>query len=259
MKIAAIRDIIRAATWTRSDLTGGTIDEFIRQDVGSRLTAKIAELRALVIAPRFTDDIEHRDGEMQRCEAVIARWQNRREEAKAAQIVRAENLGRDAYTAGKSSAPANDAVLTQAIVVICQANGVGVVKPSELLDAWIKGFHTANARAVQEAITVLQLASADVIDFGAVRARRMTARNIFREAHRLARLTKRGDGIEPNTSWGWAYPLRVFLVAISAGWCGKHGDPLRSGASYRLRMRRAGVSQTFLLFGTTCPRVRLPA
>lgn len=174
MKIAAIRDILRAATWTRFDLTGGTIDEFIRQDVGGRLTAKIAELRALVIAPRFVDDIAHRDGEIERCEAVIARWHDRRAEAKAAQIVRAENLGRDAYAAGKPSAPASDAMLTQAITVICQAHGVGVAKPSELLEAWINGWNAANTRAVQEAMPV-QRAAADVIDFAAARARRMAA------------------------------------------------------------------------------------
>lgn len=83
MKIADIRSIIRAATWTRSDLTGGTIDEFIRQDVGGRLTAKIEELRALEIAPRFADDIAARDGEIERCAIVIARWIDRRAAAEA--------------------------------------------------------------------------------------------------------------------------------------------------------------------------------
>lgn len=173
MKIAAIRDIIRAATWTRSDLTGGTIDEFIRQDVGGRLAAKIAELRALVIAPRFADDIAHRDGEIERCEAVIARWNGRRAEAKAAQLAKAEELGRDAYVAGKPSAPAGDAVLMQAIAVICQAPRDDQPRTVELLDAWIKGWHTANARAVQDAMPAQR--AADVIDFAAARARRMAA------------------------------------------------------------------------------------
>lgn len=74
MKIAQIREIIRRAMWTRNDLTGGTAEEFRKQDVGPRLEAKIAELRALEIAPRFADDIADRDAEIVRCEAVIARW-----------------------------------------------------------------------------------------------------------------------------------------------------------------------------------------
>lgn len=75
MKIAQIRDTIRAAMWTRNDLTGGTREEFRNQAVGPRLEAKIAELRALVIAPRFAADIARRDEEIGYCEAVIARWQ----------------------------------------------------------------------------------------------------------------------------------------------------------------------------------------
>ncbi len=173
MKIAAIRDIIRAATWTRSDLTGGTINEFIRQDVGGRLTAKIEELRALVIAPRFADDIAHRDGEIERCETVIARWNNRRAEAKADQLAKAEEMGRAAYVAGKSSAPASDAVLMQAITVICQDPRDYQPRTVEMLDAWIKGWHTANACAVHEAMPPQR--TADVIDFAAARARRMAA------------------------------------------------------------------------------------
>lgn len=75
MKIAEIRQIIRAAMWVRNDLVGGTAEEFRKQAVGPRLEEKIAELRALEIAPRFAQDAQSRQEEIARCEAVIARWQ----------------------------------------------------------------------------------------------------------------------------------------------------------------------------------------
>lgn len=75
MKIGEIRNIIESAYHTRNWLTGSGIRaEFIKQDVGPTLAKKIAELRALVIAPRFKQDIERRDEEIERCERVIARW-----------------------------------------------------------------------------------------------------------------------------------------------------------------------------------------
>ena len=74
-KIGEARQVIRGAMWTRNDLTGGTRDEFVRQAVGPSLRAKIDELRALAIAPRFAADIADRDAEIERCAAVIARWE----------------------------------------------------------------------------------------------------------------------------------------------------------------------------------------
>lgn len=75
MKISEIRRVIDSAYHTRNWLTGSGIRaEFIKQDVGPTLAKKIAELKALVIAPRFKPDIERRDDEIQRCETVIARW-----------------------------------------------------------------------------------------------------------------------------------------------------------------------------------------
>lgn len=81
MKIGEIRNIIESAYHTRNWLTGSGIRaEFIKQDVGPTLAKKIAELKALVIAPRFKQDIERRDEEIERCERVIARWIAYREE-----------------------------------------------------------------------------------------------------------------------------------------------------------------------------------
>lgn len=73
-RIGEIREVIRGATWTRNDLTDGTAEEFKRQKVGPRLTEKIAELQSLQIPARFADDIAQRDREIERCNAVIARW-----------------------------------------------------------------------------------------------------------------------------------------------------------------------------------------
>jgi len=75
MKIAEIRTVIRGTAWTRNDLTGGTSEEFIKQEVGPRLQAKIKQLRALEIPARFPGDIARRDEEIVYCERVIARWQ----------------------------------------------------------------------------------------------------------------------------------------------------------------------------------------
>lgn len=74
MTIGAIRDIIRSAQHRRDWLTGGTREEFKRQQVGPSLEEKIAELQALDIPPRFVADIESRDKEIDYCRRVIERW-----------------------------------------------------------------------------------------------------------------------------------------------------------------------------------------
>jgi hypothetical protein len=74
MTINQIRDVIQAVRWNRNDLTGGTSEEFTRQQVGPILEKKIAELRALVIPARFVRDIERRDEEITFCLRVVGRW-----------------------------------------------------------------------------------------------------------------------------------------------------------------------------------------
>jgi hypothetical protein len=78
MKIGEIRDIIRNASWLRRDLTGGTAEEFRKQEVGPRLQEKVTILKALVIAPRFAGDEARRNDEITYCEMVIARWNKAR-------------------------------------------------------------------------------------------------------------------------------------------------------------------------------------
>lgn len=74
MKIGEIRDVIQGARWTRNDLTGGTREEFRKQQVGPVLLAKVATLEALVIPPRFAQDEQRRAEEIEYCQRVIARW-----------------------------------------------------------------------------------------------------------------------------------------------------------------------------------------
>lgn len=74
MKIADIRDVIRTAAWVRRDLTGGTSEEFKRQDVGGRLAEQVAKLKALVIPERFPAERLARDEQIGYCEDVVARW-----------------------------------------------------------------------------------------------------------------------------------------------------------------------------------------
>jgi hypothetical protein len=74
MRISEIRDIIRRANWTRHDLTGGTCDEFRRQDVGGRLAEQMEKLRALQIPARFVRDIEEREHAIDAAAKTIARW-----------------------------------------------------------------------------------------------------------------------------------------------------------------------------------------
>ena len=78
MKISAIRDVLRFAEYCRHDYSGHTTPEFIKADVEGKLTARIAEMRALVIAPRFASDIAFRDAEIRRCEETITRWKELR-------------------------------------------------------------------------------------------------------------------------------------------------------------------------------------
>ncbi len=75
MKIAEIRAEIRGAMHTRNWLTGGTSEEFRRQQVGPALKAKIVELEALQIPERFAEDRQRRDEEIGYCRTVIARWE----------------------------------------------------------------------------------------------------------------------------------------------------------------------------------------
>jgi hypothetical protein len=87
MTISQIRSVMDTADWTRLDLSGHTREEFIRRDVPQLLLPQIAAMRALVIHPRFTRDLERRSSEITRCEAVIERWRSLQSPQQSAPLV----------------------------------------------------------------------------------------------------------------------------------------------------------------------------
>ena len=72
--IGEIREVINRAGYMRNDLSGHTRDDFLYRDVAAWLNPQIEALRALEIAPRFRDDEERRQYEIEKCLAVIDRW-----------------------------------------------------------------------------------------------------------------------------------------------------------------------------------------
>lgn len=76
MKISEIRRVIESCNWSRNDLGGATRDEFRRMDVRTHLTKHIDAVAALVIAPRFVDDIADAAEAIHRARATIERWES---------------------------------------------------------------------------------------------------------------------------------------------------------------------------------------
>ena len=74
MKIAEIRETIAAATWSRTDLSGSTADEFRRCDVATRLQKHIDAIRALTIPDRFREEQSRAGQELGRLEVTIEKW-----------------------------------------------------------------------------------------------------------------------------------------------------------------------------------------
>lgn len=74
MKISEIRAVIESCNWSRNDLGGSTREEFKRCDVRTRLMRHINAVEALVIAPRFADDIADAAEAVTRARATIERW-----------------------------------------------------------------------------------------------------------------------------------------------------------------------------------------
>lgn len=78
--IADIRRAMDASTWTRNDLTGGTPEEYRRQDIPARLAPHLERLRSLApeIPERFAEDRRMLQVCIERCEEEIARWHAKR-------------------------------------------------------------------------------------------------------------------------------------------------------------------------------------
>lgn len=75
MPIAEIRRIIEGLNWSRLDLGGATRDEYRKMNVRERLERRIAAVHALVIPPRFADDVADAAEAIERAEKEIAKWE----------------------------------------------------------------------------------------------------------------------------------------------------------------------------------------
>lgn len=74
MTIKEIRLIIRCLAWVRNDLHGHLPHEFKARNVPEVFADQLAAAKALKIPARFADDISARNWEVERAEAMIARW-----------------------------------------------------------------------------------------------------------------------------------------------------------------------------------------
>lgn len=78
MKISEIRALIYALRCNRNDLCGLPDAEFERTDVPARLNPFIEACKAVVIAPKFKQDIENRRLAVEKAEALIQLWYKKR-------------------------------------------------------------------------------------------------------------------------------------------------------------------------------------
>ena len=78
MRIADIRALIYALKCNRNDICGLPEPEFERTDVPARLNPYIEACKAIVIAPKFKQDIENRRLGIEKAEALIQFWHKKR-------------------------------------------------------------------------------------------------------------------------------------------------------------------------------------
>jgi len=76
LRIADFRALVNSLNWSRNDLTGGTREEFKRQDIPGRLGRHIARVEgALPLVPaRYASDIESARSAIEYAQRVIERW-----------------------------------------------------------------------------------------------------------------------------------------------------------------------------------------
>ena len=76
LKIADFRRLVDSLNWSRNWLTGGTREEFKRQDVPGQLGAAIARLEgALPLVPaRYAADLESARSAIAYAQRTIERW-----------------------------------------------------------------------------------------------------------------------------------------------------------------------------------------
>lgn len=76
LRIADFRALVDSLNWSRNDLTGGTAEEFKRQDIPGRLGRAIARLQnGLPLVPaRYAADLEAAHAAIDYAGRVIQRW-----------------------------------------------------------------------------------------------------------------------------------------------------------------------------------------
>lgn len=76
LKIADFRRLVDSLNWSRNWLTGGTREEFKRQDIPGQLGAAIARLEGALplVAARYAADIESARSAIEYAQRTVERW-----------------------------------------------------------------------------------------------------------------------------------------------------------------------------------------
>ena len=73
LRISDLRDAVDTLNWSRNDLRGATLEEFIRMDVRTRMEKYIAVVEALSlrVPARFTLDLVHAEESVRQARRAI--------------------------------------------------------------------------------------------------------------------------------------------------------------------------------------------
>ena len=73
LRISDLRDAVDTLNWSRNDLRGATLEEFIRMDVRTRMEKYIAVVEALSlrVPARFTLDLVHAEESVRQARQAI--------------------------------------------------------------------------------------------------------------------------------------------------------------------------------------------
>lgn len=88
LKIADFRGLVRSVQYRMDWLTGGTSEEFQRQDVAGSMAKVVGELRDAMpqVPARFVDDLAEAERMIAAAARLVARW-NRAQGRPALQLV----------------------------------------------------------------------------------------------------------------------------------------------------------------------------
>lgn len=77
VRISDFRDAVDQLNYTRADLAGATLGEFVRMDVRGRITNAIAAVVRLRpgVPARFAQDLQSADACIERAREAVARWE----------------------------------------------------------------------------------------------------------------------------------------------------------------------------------------